>query len=113
MLTDRARRQTRAEETIGETNAAGPLSGAGRLKTLRLLDEGLNPVLREVDDEREADRVHEPMDFGPLALEQLDQDPRDEAGADADRDVVGERHEDDGQESRQAVFDRSEERRVG
>src|ERR1035437_9469945 len=62
-----------------------------------LLDEGLDPILGEVDKEGERDGVHEPVDFGPLALQELDENPRDEAGTDADRDVVGERHEDDGQ----------------
>ena len=45
------------------------------------------------------------MDLARLAPDDLDEDPRDEAGADADRDVVRQRHEDHREQRRDAVLD--------
>src|ERR1035437_1036360 len=96
----------RSAVALADTKRPASLSGAGRNRTpTELLDERLDPILREVDEERRCHCVHEPVDFAPLALDQLDEDPRDEARADADGDVIGQRHEDDGQEGRQAVLD--------
>src|SRR5450759_5170635 len=98
--------RTRGAWAPGRNGAAGTHSApaAFRIPAV-LLDAGLAPILRKVDEERSRYCVHEPVDFAELALQQLDEHPRDEAGTDADGDVVGQRHEDDGQESRQAILD--------
>jgi len=78
------RTRTRTAAYTAYIKAAGALrTPAATWIEWELLDEGLDPILREVDEEGERDGVHEPVDFGPLALEELDENPRDEAGADA------------------------------
>ena len=71
----------------------------------RLLDQAIDPVLREVDDECDGNHPHQPVDLVELAANDLDQDPADEASPNADRDVVGQRHQDDRQQSREPVLD--------
>ena len=56
----------------------------------------------EVDDEGECHHPHHDRDLRPLALEDPDDDPADEAGTDAVDDRVGERHQHDDEERRNA-----------
>ena len=85
--------------------AAGALPGAGRTTCLGSVPDGEDPVLREVDDERDGDHGHEPVDLAPLAVDDLEQSPGDEPRSDAVRDAVGEWHDDDRHERREAVLD--------
>src|SRR4029079_11207951 len=52
------------------------------------VDDGLDPVVREVDDEGDRDDPHERVDLGELAPNDLEQHPAEEPAADADVDVV-------------------------
>src|SRR5712691_1120249 len=91
--------------------AAGPHTQvpAGALLAVAADAEGARVhVLREVEDERDDDGPQEPVDLAGLAADGLDERIGHEARADAVRDRVRERHDDHGEQSREALLDVAE-----